>query len=152
MPTHGSRWRCCTSILPARSKPSRIARPCTPSTPLPFTISSSVRACSLEISSLPVSAISSWGFAVAGREGLMDSLMMSGTSSGVSAPVAVATGSPGESPRLLHITHARQDEAWVQEVLIPALGLIEGQYWTRAEDDLGALRLEELERAVRACR
>src|SRR6185369_13575096 len=54
--------------------------------------------------------------------------------------------------RLLHITHARQDEAWVQGFLIPALGLAEGQFWTRAEDDLGALKLEELERAVESCR
>ncbi len=54
--------------------------------------------------------------------------------------------------RLLHITHARHDEAWVQGVLIPALGLAERQYWTRAEDDLGALKLEELERAVVSCR
>ncbi|HWO18787.1 MAG TPA: tetratricopeptide repeat protein [Kofleriaceae bacterium] len=55
-------------------------------------------------------------------------------------------------PKLLHITHARQDEAWVHGVLLPALGLAEGQFWTRAEDDLGALRLEELERAVESCR
>lgn len=54
--------------------------------------------------------------------------------------------------RLLHITHARQDEAWVRGVVIPALGLTEGQYCTRAEDDLGAVKLVELERAVRACR
>src|SRR5262245_21457930 len=63
----------------------------------------------------------------------------------LSAPGIVAT-----SPHLLlHITHARQDEAWVQGVLIPALGLAEGQFWTRAEDDLGAVKLAELERAVR---
>jgi hypothetical protein len=37
-------------------------------------------------------------------------------------------------------------------VLIPALGLTQGQYWTRAEDDLGAPRLKELERAVQSCR
>jgi tetratricopeptide (TPR) repeat protein len=61
-------------------------------------------------------------------------------------------------PLLLYITHARQDEAWVQGVLIPALGLAEGQFWTRAEDDLDALKrgergeLEELERAVVSCR
>ena len=59
---------------------------------------------------------------------------------------------PAEPQRLLHITHARQDEAWVRGVMLPALGLIEGQYWTRAEDDLGALKLQELERAVQACR
>src|SRR5262245_45267083 len=59
---------------------------------------------------------------------------------------------PIEPQKLLHITHARQDDAWVQGVLIPALGLTAGQYWTRAEDDLGALKLEELERAVQACR
>jgi len=59
---------------------------------------------------------------------------------------------PGEIQRLLHITHARQDEAWVEGVLLPALGLTEGQYWTRAEDDLGALKLDEIERAVQACR
>ncbi|TMQ05962.1 MAG: hypothetical protein E6J91_39280, partial [Deltaproteobacteria bacterium] len=59
---------------------------------------------------------------------------------------------PAEPQHLLHITHARQDEAWVRGVVIPALGLAEGQYWTRAEDDVGALKLEELERAVRSCR
>src|SRR5512140_1865388 len=59
---------------------------------------------------------------------------------------------PTESQQLLHITHARQDEAWVQGVLLPGLGLTEGQYWTRAEDDLGAPKLEEMERAVQACR
>lgn len=53
---------------------------------------------------------------------------------------------------LLHITYAAQDEEWVRGVLIPGLGLSEGQYWTRAEADLGRLRLEELERAVKACR
>ena len=57
-----------------------------------------------------------------------------------------------EPQQLLHITHARQDEAWVQGVLLPALGLTEGQYWTRAEDDLGAPKLEELDRAVQSCR
>ena len=30
------------------------------------------------------------------------------------------------------------------------LGLAEGQYWTRAEDDLGALKLEDLDRAAEA--
>src|SRR5262245_9287342 len=62
---------------------------------------------------------------------------------------------PGRGPSgsgLLHIAHAQQDEAWVRGVLLPALGLMEGQYWTRAEDDLGALQLEELERAVQSCR
>jgi len=59
---------------------------------------------------------------------------------------------PAETQQLLHITHARQDEAWVHGVLLPALGLTEGQYWTRAEDDLGAPKLEELERAVQTCR
>ena len=57
-----------------------------------------------------------------------------------------------EPQRLLHITHARQDKAWVEGVLIPALGLFEGQYWTRAEDDLGAPRLDEFDRAVQSCR
>lgn len=71
--------------------------------------------------------------------------------------VMVATLTAASEPvppaqRLLHITHARQDEAWVHGVLIPALGLAEGQFWTRAEDDLGALKLEELERAVVSCR
>ncbi len=54
--------------------------------------------------------------------------------------------------RLLHITHARHDEAWVHGVLIPALGLAEGQYWTHAEDSLDALKIEEIERAVESCR
>ena len=57
-----------------------------------------------------------------------------------------------EVHKLLHITHARQDDAWVRGVLIPALGLTEDQSWTRPEDDLEALKLEELERAVQACR
>ena len=43
--------------------------------------------------------------------------------------------SDGAPEMLLHITHARQDEAWVQGVLIPALQLEDGQYWTRAEDN-----------------
>ena len=38
---------------------------------------------------------------------------------------------PTGTQLLLHITHARQDEAWVRGVLLPALGLTEGQYWTR---------------------
>jgi hypothetical protein len=59
---------------------------------------------------------------------------------------------PSETQPLLHITHACQDEAWVQGVLLPALGLAEGQYWTRAEDDLGVLKLDGIERAVQACR
>src|SRR5690242_11207604 len=67
------------------------------------------------------------------------------------AEVEAEVGSPGRQ-RLLHITHARQDEAWVHGVLIPALGIAEGEYWPRAEDDLGALKLEELERAVVSCR
>lgn len=54
--------------------------------------------------------------------------------------------------RLLHITHARQDDAWVRGVVLPSLQLDEGQYWTRAEDDIGGLKLAELERAVRSCR
>ncbi|HWU85955.1 MAG TPA: hypothetical protein VN253_01690 [Kofleriaceae bacterium] len=33
----------------------------------------------------------------------------------------------------------------------PGAGLAEGEYWTRAENDLGALKLEELERAVVSC-
>jgi hypothetical protein len=70
---------------------------------------------------------------------------------GAELAVPAATVVPAPQ-RLLHITHARQDEAWVEGVLIPALGLAEGQYWTRAEDDLGALKLEELERAVVSCR
>jgi WD40 repeat protein len=53
---------------------------------------------------------------------------------------------------LLHITHARQDDAWVRGVVLPALHLDEGQYWTRAEDDIGGFKLAELERAVRSCR
>jgi len=66
-----------------------------------------------------------------------------------SATKAAALAKPRQ---LLHITHARQDEAWVRGVLLPALGLTEGQYWTRAEDDLGALNLDALERAVQSCR
>ena len=57
-----------------------------------------------------------------------------------------------EPQRLLHIAHASQDQAWVRGVLVPALGLTEGQYWTRSEDELGAPKLAELERAVTACR
>jgi hypothetical protein len=52
----------------------------------------------------------------------------------------------------LHITYAVQDEAWVHGVLLQALGLTAGQYWTRSEADLGALQIEELERAVQSCR
>ena len=37
-------------------------------------------------------------------------------------------------------------------MLIPALRLQQGQYWTRAEDEPGAPKVEELERAVLACR
>ena len=59
---------------------------------------------------------------------------------------------PTEPQQLLHITHARQDEAWVECVLIPALGLTEGQYWTRAEDEPGKPKLDEMARAVQACR
>src|SRR5689334_13181812 len=59
---------------------------------------------------------------------------------------------PTEPQQLLHITYAYQDEDWVQGVLVPALGLTEDQYWTRAEADPGALKLEELEQAVKACR
>ena len=70
---------------------------------------------------------------------------------GAAALAAVAAAGVS-APMLLHITHARQDEAWVQGVLIPALGLAEDQVWTRAEDDLGALKVEELERAVVSCR
>lgn len=54
--------------------------------------------------------------------------------------------------KLLHITFAAQDAAWVDGVLLAGLGLAPDQYWTRAEDDLGALQLEELSRAVRGCR
>lgn len=64
---------------------------------------------------------------------------------------ALLSGVP-DRPLLLHITYAEQDEDWVRGALIPGLGLSEGQYWTRAEADLGRLRLEELERAVKACR
>jgi hypothetical protein len=53
---------------------------------------------------------------------------------------------------LVHISYAPQDEAWVRGVVIPALGLSAGQYWTRTEDHLGAPKLEELERAVQSCR
>ncbi len=75
-----------------------------------------------------------------------------GRAPGAAEPALPAAADMPAGQRLLHITHARQDEAWVQGVLIPALGLAEGQYWTRAEDDLGALKLEELERAVVSCR
>lgn len=58
-----------------------------------------------------------------------------------------------EQPQvLLHITCSRQDEPWVRGVLIPGLGLADGQYWTRTEDDLGAPVLTELQRAVESCR
>ena len=59
---------------------------------------------------------------------------------------------PSVPQQLLHITYARQDEPWVHGVVVPALGLPEDQYWTRAEADPGALQLEELEDAVEACR
>ena len=55
-------------------------------------------------------------------------------------------------PQLLHITYANDDEDWVQGVLVHALGLTDDQYWTRFEADPGALKLEELEDAVKACR
>jgi hypothetical protein len=64
-------------------------------------------------------------------------------------PVGVVLPNP---QRLLHITHARQDESWVRGVIIPALGLADGQYCMRAEDNLGGPQLEELERAVQSCR
>ncbi len=53
---------------------------------------------------------------------------------------------------LLHITHARHDEDWVQGVLVPALGLTDDQVWTCDEADPGALKLEALEDAVKAHR
>lgn len=75
------------------------------------------------------------------------------TSASSSAPdTPAAPQDAAEEPRLLHITHAQQDEAWVRGAILPALGLQEGQYWTRAEDAPGAPRLLELERAVRSCR
>src|SRR6185503_3027306 len=55
-------------------------------------------------------------------------------------------------PRLLHVTYADQDEDWVEGVLVPALGLTDDQIWTRGEADPGSLKLEELERAVKAHR
>jgi WD40 repeat protein len=65
---------------------------------------------------------------------------------------SLSTDAVPASQRLLYITHARQDDDWVRGVIIPSLGLIKEQYWMHAEDDLGALKLEEIERAVQSCR
>ena len=53
---------------------------------------------------------------------------------------------------LLHICHAPADHAWVHGRLLPALGLADGQYRTRADDGLGEMQLEAIAHAVDECR
>jgi hypothetical protein len=70
-----------------------------------------------------------------------------------SAEPAAASGSMAVAePPLLHICYAPDDHAWVHGRLIPALGLIEGRYRTRADDALGDVQLEAIGRAVEECR
>lgn len=52
---------------------------------------------------------------------------------------------------LLYVCHAPADEGWVQGRMLPALGLVEGQYRTRADDRLGQLQLTEIVRAIEEC-
>lgn len=54
--------------------------------------------------------------------------------------------------KALYVAHARQDEAWVQGVVLPALGLGEAEVGGRAEDDLDGVRVEEIAEEVQACR
>lgn len=69
------------------------------------------------------------------------------------AEPSVALGSMAVAePPLLHICYAPDDHAWVHGRMIPALGLVEGQYRTRADDALGDVQLEAIGRAVEECR
>lgn len=54
--------------------------------------------------------------------------------------------------KALYVAHARQDEAWVRGVVVPALGLDDAEVGGRAEDDLDGLRVEEIAEEVQACR
>lgn len=66
-----------------------------------------------------------------------------------SYPIALHRG--GEGP-ILHVCYTPADHAWVHGQMLPALGLPEGRYRTWADDELAALELDEIERAVDACR
>jgi hypothetical protein len=56
------------------------------------------------------------------------------------------------SRKLVHVCHAAADAGWVHGLLLPALGLGPGQYRTRADDEPGALEVDEIARAVDGCR
>jgi len=58
----------------------------------------------------------------------------------------------GSEPPLLHICHAPADHGWVRGRMLPALGLVEHQVRTRADDAPGELQLAEIERMVDECR
>jgi len=58
----------------------------------------------------------------------------------------------GPDRPLLHICYAPEDHAWVHGRMLPALGVVEGQYRTRADDALGDVQLEAIGRAVEECR
>jgi tetratricopeptide (TPR) repeat protein len=53
---------------------------------------------------------------------------------------------------LLNICHASADYGWVHGRMLPALGLEDRQYRTRADDSQGELQLDEIRRAVEECR
>jgi len=53
---------------------------------------------------------------------------------------------------LLHICYAPADHAWVHGRMVHELGLSQGQYHTRADDNLGELQLQAIAHAVDECR
>lgn len=67
-------------------------------------------------------------------------------------PVATTRSMIDLGRPLLHICYAQEDHAWVYGRMLPALGVVEGQCRTRADDALGDMQLDAIARAVEECR
>jgi tetratricopeptide (TPR) repeat protein len=52
---------------------------------------------------------------------------------------------------LLYVCYAPADEGWVHGRMLPALGLAQAQYCTRADDRLGEPQLTEIVKAIEGC-
>jgi hypothetical protein len=66
--------------------------------------------------------------------------------------MTLGTRGPDLGKPLLHLCYAPSDDAWVRGRMVRELGLNEGQYRTRADDDVGEPTLQEIARAVEECR